>query len=124
MNDKEIDEFEKVEGQLMGFHQEVQNLAKRSPDDGVNKFKLRHINSILGAANKLMTPAQRPLSDFEQFDLVDVPTNSDVLVILRQYANCFEEVRAANISQFGGYWYWLINGERSGRRARPPAKLK
>jgi len=124
MTEKEIDEFEKVEGQLMGLHQEVQNLAKKSPDDGVNKFKLGHINSVLGAANKLMKPVQRPFSDFEQFNVDDVPTNSDVLLILRQYANCFEEVRSANISQFGGAWYWLINGERSSRRARPPAKLK
>jgi hypothetical protein len=124
MDDKELDEFEKVEGQLKGFHEEVQNLAKKSPDDGVNKFKLGHINSVLRAANKLMKPAQRPFPDFEQFNVDDVPTNSDVLLILRQYANCFEEVRSANVSQYAGLWYWLIDGERSGRRARPPAKLK
>jgi hypothetical protein len=126
MNSKEIDAFEKVEAQLMGFLDEVQNLTKKSPDDAVNKFKLRHINAVVGSANKLLTPAQRRFPDFEQFNLDDVPTNSDVLLILRQYANCLEEVRSANV--FAGYpqgaWYWTVNGSESERRARPPAKLK
>jgi len=106
VDEKEIDEFEKVEAQLMGFHEEVQNLAKKSPDDGVNKFKLRYINTVLASANKLLEPAQRPFPDFEQFNIDDVPTNSDVLLILRQYASCLEEVRAANIkTDYRGRWY-------------------
>lgn len=122
MNDTEIDEFEKVEAQLLGFHGEVQSLVKKSPDDGVNKFKLHHINAILAAANKLLTPAQRPFADFEQFNPDDVPTNSDVLLILRQYVSCIEEVRASNITLYG-VWFWVIDGVRSDRQARPPAKL-
>jgi hypothetical protein len=124
MNESEVAQFEKVEAQLMGFLEEFQSLTRKSPDHGVNKFKLKHVNVVLAAANKLMKPAQRPFADFQQFDDVDVPTNSDVLLILRQYANLLEEARAANITRYSGYWYWLIKGQRSERRARPPAKLK
>ena len=84
MDSKDIDEFEKVEAQLKGFHEELQTLSKKSPDDPVNKFKLRHINSVLAGANKLMTQTQRPFQDFEQFGVDDLSTNSDVLLILRQ----------------------------------------
>lgn len=124
MDEREIENFEKVEAQLKGFLDEVQGLAKKSPDSGMNKFKLKHINAVLAAVNKLMNPTQRPFPEFEQFDEVDVPTNSDVLLILRQYANCLEEVRAGNIVQSVGLWFWLIKGHKSQRRARPPAKLK
>ncbi len=123
MNETEIDVFEKVDAQLLGFHEEVQNLAKKSPDDGVNKFKLRHINTVLAAANRLLKPTQRPFEDFEQFNPDDVPTNSDVLLIVRQYVSCIEEARASNIVIYGGSWFWVIDGSRSDRRARPPAKL-
>ncbi len=125
MDSKDIDEFEKVEAQLKGFHEELQTLSKKSPDDPVNKFKLRHINSVLAGANKLMTQTQRPFQDFEQFGVDDLSTNSDVLLILRQYASCFEETRSANIylAEYGG-WYWLIRGKKSDRQARPPKKLE
>ncbi|HEY2851219.1 MAG TPA: hypothetical protein VGJ18_00135 [Gemmatimonadaceae bacterium] len=124
MNAREVDEFEKVEAQIMGFLDEVLNLAKKSPDGAVNTFKLKLINAVLASANKLLKPAQRPFHDFEQFDEVVVPSNSDVLVMLRQYANILEEVRAANIHLFRGDWYWNIKGAENERRARAPAKLK
>lgn len=124
MDQKEIDEFEKLEAQLTGLLEEVQSLAKKSQDGGMNKFKLKFINAVLGAANDLMEPEQRPFPDFEQFDDVEVPTNSDVLLILRQYANCLEEVRAANIVEDIGEWCWRIKGKASNRRARPAARLK
>ena len=124
MDEKQIDDFEKVEAQLMGLLEEVQGLAKKSPDGGVNKFKLGHINAVVAASNKLMNSTQRPFPDFEQFDDAEIPTNSDVLLILRQYANCLEEVRAANIQEKYDSWYWTVKGKESDRRARPPSKLR
>lgn len=124
MDSKEVDQFEKVESQLKGFIEEIGALVKKAPDGAVNKFKLKHINAVLAGANKLMKTGQRPFPDFDQFDEVDVPTNSDVQLILRQYANCLEEVRAANIVEEYGDWYWKLDGRSSSRRARPPAKLK
>ena len=125
MNEKQIDQFEKVEAQLVGFLEEFQHLTKKSLDDGVNKFKLKHVNAVLAGANALLKPAQRPFADFEQFDVDDVPTNSDVLLILRQYASCLEEVRAANVhTDYRGHCYCNINDRESERRARAPAKLK
>src|SRR5688500_6179081 len=125
MDGNDIDYFEKVEAQLMGCLDEVQGLARKAPDSAVNTFKLKYMNAVIVAANKLLKPAQRPFPDFDQFDDVTVHTNSDVLLILRQYANCLEEVRAANLREmYGGSWCWVIKGKESDRRARPPAKLK
>ena len=36
----DIDKFEKVQGQLESLLSEIAVLAKKSPNDGVNKFKL------------------------------------------------------------------------------------
>ncbi len=38
---EDVDKLEKVIGQLNGLHAEVSQLAKKSPNDGVNAFKLK-----------------------------------------------------------------------------------
>lgn len=50
----DIDKFEKVQGQLEGLLSEIAVLAKKSPNDGVNKFKLNFINKVLKEANNIL----------------------------------------------------------------------
>ena len=38
----EIESLEKLIGQLQGLHSEISLLAKKSPNDAVNSFKLNH----------------------------------------------------------------------------------
>ena len=123
IDNKYVERFEKIEAQLSGFYDEVQTLAKKSPDGAMNRFKLGYINATLQTANDILTKEQRPLADFATFNVDDLPTNSDVLFILKQYANCLEEVRSDHIAQdYEGRWYWTIDGKH-GDRARPPSKL-
>ena len=46
MKKQEIDTFEKLSGQLIGIYEEISLLSKKSPNDAVNKFKLKFINKI------------------------------------------------------------------------------
>ena len=46
MKRSEIDLFEKLKAQLDGIYQELSLLAKRSPNDGVNPFKLKFILGV------------------------------------------------------------------------------
>lgn len=99
MTIEEIDKFEKVQGQLESLLNEIAVLAKKSPNDGVNKFKLNFINNVLGEANGVLGDDYKPLDSFSQFNEDDLPSNSDVTFILSQYLSCFEKLRSDNIEQ-------------------------
>ena len=67
----ELEQFEKLMGQLRGLHDEISQLARKSANDGVNAFKLRLINKVLATANAVLGPSHRPFDDFDQFDADD-----------------------------------------------------
>ena len=97
MNVTEISNFEKIQTQLQGLHSEIGSLTKKSPNDSLNLFKLKFVNQTLNESNKVLGNNYKPFDDFEIFDENDLPTNSDVTMILSQYLNCFEKLRADNI---------------------------
>lgn len=123
MKRSEIDLFEKLKAQLDGIYQELSLLAKRSPNDGVNPFKLKFINDILVQCNHLLGEKYRPFPEFEIFSLDDVPSNSDATFIVAQYIECAEELRCDNINQVYNKWFWNVDGGTEIRTA-PPSKLK
>lgn len=53
---EELEQFEKLIGQLRGLHEEIGLLAKKSPNDAVNAFKLRLINKVVASANTALGP--------------------------------------------------------------------
>jgi hypothetical protein len=120
---EEVWEFEKLEQQLYSFLTEIPELSKKKPNDILNKFKLKFINSMLTGLNKLMGK-HRPFSDFEIFDVDDIPSNSDVVVILAQYATSAYAFRRDNTVQESIYWYWKVHGKRSDLRTERPETFK
>ncbi len=120
--DTDIDDFEKVSGQLDGLYQEMSVLVKKSPNDGVNTFKIGLINSTLRGANVLLGDKYRPFSDFSEFSSDALPTNSDVALIVAQYIECMEKLRADNVYQKMGSWYWRVEGRVV--RTMAPRKLR
>ena len=120
MNAIDISNFEKNQVQMESLHAEMSALAKKSPNDAVNKFKLNFINSIIIEANKILASKYLPFNDFEKFNEEEVPTNSDVIIILGQYLNCLERLRNDNIEQRVGRWYWNATGVRTAN----PVKIK
>tara|TARA_R110002049_G_scaffold53831_2_gene150240 strand:- start:1981 stop:2379 length:399 start_codon:yes stop_codon:yes gene_type:complete len=132
MNKQDINNFEKTQSQLEGLLVEVTNLAKKSPNDGVNKFKLKFINEIILNSNKILGKAYKPLDSFEKFDEDDLPSNSDVTFILSQYLSCFEKLRSDNIYRKQEYdgnkyfyeWFWVVDKSKSTIKTSPPKKIK
>jgi hypothetical protein len=76
-NNGDIEQFEKLEQQLHSFLREISELSHKKPNDGLNHFKLKFINSTLESLNEILG-ARRPFKDFEKFDADELPTNSDV----------------------------------------------
>ena len=110
MNSTDVDNFEKLAGQLLGLYEEMSLLSKKSPNDAVNKFKLKFINRQLSESNAFLSERYRPFGDFDLFLEDDIPQNSDVVFILSQYLQCLEKLRADNVVMRNGRWYWHVEG--------------
>jgi hypothetical protein len=125
MKRKDVDRFEKTIAQLEALHSEVSVLSKKSPNDGLNEFKLKLVNSILQEANSLLGGTYKPFPDFLVFNQDAVPSNSDVTFILAQYLNCMEKLRSDNIyNDLSGRWQWRVDdGDTPIIRTSIPKKL-
>jgi len=82
MKAKDVDFFEKVKAQLQQLQNEIGALSKSKPDGPINKFKLTFINEKLAEANTILTGEFKPSKDFTIFNVDELPTNSDVVMIL------------------------------------------
>ena len=124
MKQEQVDIFEKVHAQLEGLHNEISALSKKSQNDALNKFKLKFVNQILVDANTVLGDSNKPFADFDVFNDDEIPTTSDVAMILTQYLSCFEKLRTDNVTYSGGKWYWLIDGKQSQVMTFRPLKTK
>lgn len=123
MKRKEVDEMEKLIGQLEGFHAEMSSMAKKSPNDGVNAFKLNFVNATLNRCNSILGAQYKPFQDFSSLNADDVPSNSDVTFMLTQYLSAIEKFRSDNIFQEHGHWYWKITDGSAAVKTSMPKKL-
>lgn len=119
----EVEKLEKLIGQLQGLHSEVGLLAKKAPNDGINAFKLSLINKVITVANEVLEPNYLPFGDFKQFDSDDVPSTSDVALVLAQYMEEAERYRSDNIKWWQAKWVYVIDGEPSDIRSGAPTKV-
>ena len=122
-NEKEVRDFEKLTVQLQGLHSEISQLAKKSPNDGLNTFKLKLVNKVLEKGNEILKGIYKPFEDFNLFDEDALPTNSDVTMILTLYIEQAERYRSDNVAQSDFEWWYVINGKISTIEGRPPTKI-
>jgi hypothetical protein len=115
---KDVDRFEKVEQQLHAMLADVSELSRKKANDGLNEFKLKFVNALLDNLNDLLNE-HKPFEDFKKFDENDLPTNSDVVVILSQYAAAMLLFREKNTRVEGGYWHWVVDGNKLARTESP-----
>ena len=109
MKRHEVHTFEKLTAQLRSLYQEMSALAKKSPNDAINHFKLEFVNRVLANCNEFLGQNYRPFSEFEVFSSDAIPSNSDVTFILAQYIECAENFRTDNIFCKYSLWYWNID---------------
>lgn len=119
----DIAEFEKCEQQLHSFLAELSELSKKRPNDPLNKFKLRFINSGLAKLNKILK-GNRPFEDFDEFDVDELPSNSDVVLLLSQYAAAVHRFRLANSTDDGDASTWIVRGKETDIPAGHPDNFK
>lgn len=119
----EVENLEKLVGQLQGLHSEITLLAKKSPNDAVNAFKLNLINKVIKTGNDVLGPSYLPFDDFEGFNSDAVPSTSDVALVLAQYMEETERYRSDNVIWSRGNWVYVLSGEPSEIRSGVPSKV-
>jgi hypothetical protein len=119
----DVELFERLHAQIEGLHSEMAGLVRKSPNDRLNKFKLGLVNQVLRRANELLGVSYLPFADFTEFPDEDLPSNSDVMLILNQYLAACETFRTDHIVMDTGRWVWLIDGAASEKRTAMPNKL-
>lgn len=120
---EDIEILEKLIGQLSSLHAEMTALAKKSPNDAVNAFKLKLINKVIEYGNEILGESYRPFPDFVSFDSDDVPSNSDVGLVVGQYIEEAERYRSDNVVMSAGYWCYKIADKGNDIRAAPPSRV-
>lgn len=119
----DIPEFEKLEQQLHSFLADVSELSKKRPNDPLSKFKLKFINSTRSNLNSIPKEA-RPFSEFKKFDADDLPSNSDVVLLLSQYAAAVHRFRLENTMEDGDESTWIVRGRETEICAGDPEGFK
>jgi hypothetical protein len=119
----EVENLEKLIGQLQGLYSEITLLARKSPNDAVNTFKLSLINRVIKTGNDVLGPNYLPFDDFVGFNSDDIPSTSDVALVLAQYMEEAERYRSDNVRVEYGKWVYVINGVASDIRSGAPSKV-
>jgi hypothetical protein len=122
-NEDDIKNLEKLIVQLQGLHSEISQLTKKSPNDGLNLFKLKLVNKVLTTGNEILTKNYKPFEEFNEFDEESLPTNSDVTMILALYMEQAERFRSDNMIYDDYEWHYIINGKPSKIEGKPPTKI-
>lgn len=125
MKAKDVNFFEKVKAQLQKLQTEVSALSKSKPDNPINKFKLTFINEKLAEANTILTGEFKPFKDFALFNVDELPTNSDVVMMVSQYLDCLEAWRCAHIeySEMKYKWLWKTSDSQQ-IQTEPPTRYR
>ncbi len=113
MKESDVMAFEKIELQLLHLRSEMDSLSKKSPNDPINKFKLRLINDVLEPMTDILGAQYAPIRDFRSFDPESLPTNSDVLVVMSQYQAGVDKMRQDQTGYDRGRLVWLIDDKPS-----------
>ncbi len=75
---------------------------------------------MLQAGNEVLGDGYKPFADFSLFELDDLPSNSDVTVVLTQYIQETEGYRSDNIVYSDHEWVYQVNGSPSKIETTPP----
>lgn len=87
---EKLTKYGKICSQLRDLHKEISLLSQKKPDNPINTFKLKFINEKLIEANAILDDKHKPFDEFETFDEANLPSSSDVVLVLSQYVNCME----------------------------------
>ena len=85
----EVNQYQLLLPLLTATYNEIQELSKKKPESPLNPYKVKAINRILNPLKEIL----KNEDVFEFLDILDsdeLPTNSDVILILSQYREAMD----------------------------------
>lgn len=79
--------------QLETFYREISVISNKKPDSPLNKFKLGLLNETLEKANFVLGDEFRPYPGFKTFDEANMPSASDVVLVVAHYMDGLRALR-------------------------------
>ncbi|WP_319778075.1 hypothetical protein [Maridesulfovibrio sp.] len=106
------------------LYTEIHVLTKKKPNDSLNKFKINLINSVIIKCNDLIGEKYKPFEGFTVFESDDLPSNSDVTMVLGQYQEALEMFRIDNLKRDS--YNWVYDLKEGGLRvaANPKSSVR
>lgn len=123
MNRDQLDNLEKLISMVDGSYKELSVLSKKSPSDAINPFKLKIVNKIIVLCNSFLGVSNLPIEGFEEFNSDEVPSNSDAVFVLSQYAEALEKWRRPYLSKTYQGWFYTLDDD-SKIQTYPPKNMK
>lgn len=124
MEREDVEILESCIGKVDSFCKEIGVLSKKTPNDAVNKFKLKFINNTIKEANDILGDELKPFKDFSFFEDEAMPSNSDVVFILAQYAEALDLYRSKHIHMGRNGWVYNIDDGEGEIRTNPPSTVR
>ena len=122
MKIEDVELFIKTNEQMNTLYREISLLSQKKPNDSMNKFRLNLINRVLSNSNLILKEQFKPFPEFCLFDDSELPSNSDVTVMLSQYLNSMERFRSKNIKMdYQKDWIWNIDNNNVKIETHPPS---
>lgn len=89
VSQSDVDQYELLKPLLVAAYKEMQELSKKKPDSALNAYKVKMVNRILIPSKELFK--SEPSYNFlDTLNSDDLPTNSDVVIILGQYLKALD----------------------------------
>lgn len=103
----EIAEYELLVAHLDSLIDTVEDLSKKKQDEVMNAFKVTSINKVLKRIIELL--GDDPSTSFvEALDETSLPTNSDALLILKQFKTALSKFHALRYNRTELGWDWNV----------------
>lgn len=83
-NEEKAEQYELLQPLLNGLYTEFKELSKKKPDSPINTNKGNIVNRVLNPTKDLLS-GESVVAYLDILDLDELPTNSDVILILNQY---------------------------------------
>lgn len=113
MNENQAIRFDKIENRLNSIYAEIDKLSKKKPDSAINTYKLRLINNLFQEANILFEEGNFDIEKFHLFDDGELPTYSDVIIVLTQYIQVLDYFRFRNTGLKYGSIHWHLDDDKT-----------
>src|SRR4030095_10378137 len=120
----EVTAYDGLQPQLEALWRELKELSRKKADSPLSKFKVKLINEKLELANSLLGGKLKPFKDFDLFDVDDLPTTSDAVIVVSQYLEGLETWRSTRVfkSKVDYRWYWNIKDTQVAIQTKEPER--